>query len=394
MPVVGDTLDEPDETFTRQLDGATNATIADGQGMATIRRRRRAALRWTTSRSPRATRAPSTATFTVSLSQPSGRTVTVNYATADGTATQPSDYRRPRHADVRSGPDVEDGHCDVIGDTAVEPDETFNLNLGSSNASIADGVGVGTIANDDVVVTARDTIARDQRRDGHPEGNSGANTAVLHGHAVVAALSAVTSTTGPGTARPRTRQLHGRLRHASRSPRSRVEGDRHDGQRRHGAGTRRAVQRRPVVAVGRHDRRQPRRRHDINDDSIGGGGSVGSGDLFCGTQHRGKCNGLKVKDEFDRPGNASWVFAAYNPLGNSNKGRAAASKPIVLTRVRKRVRAGVVNFRVRLKPGAKTKKLYKHVRRAHFKGILITRTFVPADGGAVQTINKSVKLKP
>ena len=41
---------------------------------------------------------------------------------------------------------------------------------------------------------------------------------------------------------------------------------------------------------------------------------------FCGRQHRGKCKGIKVKGEFGGPGNASWVFDAYNPTpGKSGK---------------------------------------------------------------------------
>lgn len=36
VPVLGDTLDEPDETFTVELSGAANATISDGQGVGTI----------------------------------------------------------------------------------------------------------------------------------------------------------------------------------------------------------------------------------------------------------------------------------------------------------------------------------------------------------------------
>src|SRR5262249_30621086 len=36
VPVIGDRLGEPDETFVVNLSGATNATIADGQAVGTI----------------------------------------------------------------------------------------------------------------------------------------------------------------------------------------------------------------------------------------------------------------------------------------------------------------------------------------------------------------------
>ncbi len=44
----------------------------------------------------------------------------------------------------------------VNGDTAVEPNETFNVNLSNAtgNATILDGTGVGTITNDDAAASA------------------------------------------------------------------------------------------------------------------------------------------------------------------------------------------------------------------------------------------------
>ncbi|WP_219907663.1 Calx-beta domain-containing protein [Aphanothece hegewaldii] len=42
----------------------------------------------------------------------------------------------------------------IIGDTTVEPDETFVVNLTSpTNATLADAIGQGTIQNDDVAAT-------------------------------------------------------------------------------------------------------------------------------------------------------------------------------------------------------------------------------------------------
>ena len=131
----------------------------------------------------------------------------------------------------------------------------------------------------------------------------------------------------------------------------------------------------------------------MDDDEIGGGGSVGAGDLFCGTQHRGKCKGLKVKDEFDRPGNASWTFGAYNPTPGNSAAHAAAAKPIKLGTVKRKVAKGKVSFVFKLKPGAKTRKLYKRVKKAKLKAILITRTFTPTDGGTPEQVTKTVKLK-
>jgi Ca2+-binding RTX toxin-like protein len=90
--------------------------------------------------------------FTVSLSSASSQTVTVAYATADDTATQPSDYTAVGATlTFTPGQTSKTVSVSVNGDTTVEPDETFFVNLSAAtNATIADAQGVGTIQNDDV----------------------------------------------------------------------------------------------------------------------------------------------------------------------------------------------------------------------------------------------------
>ncbi|HEX5948064.1 MAG TPA: Calx-beta domain-containing protein, partial [Actinomycetota bacterium] len=91
------------------------------------------------------------ATFTVSLSTPSVSQVTVDWATANGTATAPSDYTPGSGTVMFASLDTtETVSVQVHGDTMVEADETFILNLSApSGAGIGDGQGVGTISNDD-----------------------------------------------------------------------------------------------------------------------------------------------------------------------------------------------------------------------------------------------------
>ena len=61
--------------------------------------------------------------------------------------------------------------------------------------------------------------------------------------------------------------------------------------------------------------------------------AVNGSDLFCGTQARGQCAGIKFKESFDRPGNASWKFAAYNPTpGKSGRAHTAAARTLVSAR--------------------------------------------------------------
>jgi hypothetical protein len=91
--------------------------------------------------------------FTVTLSSPSAQTVTVNYLSADGTADA-KDYGTVRGTLTFSpGQTSKTITVSVVGDNAVEPNETFFVNLSAAvNATIADGQGVGTIVNDDAVI--------------------------------------------------------------------------------------------------------------------------------------------------------------------------------------------------------------------------------------------------
>ena len=92
-----------------------------------------------------------TINFTVSLSAPSVQTVSVSFATANGTATAPADYAAVSGTRTFSpGQTVKTISVSVKGDRQRERNETFRVNLSSaSNATIVDGVGVGTIVNND-----------------------------------------------------------------------------------------------------------------------------------------------------------------------------------------------------------------------------------------------------
>jgi CSLREA domain-containing protein len=124
----------------------------------------------------------------------------------------------------------------------------------------------------------------------------------------------------------------------------------------------------------------------------GGPPGVDVDDLFCGAQHRGRCNGLKVKGIFDRPGNASWTFDAYNP-NPGGKSATAATKKIRLGQIKRVItKAGTVQVVFKLKKGAKTTRLFKQVKKAKLKSILVTLTFTTA-GGEKKTSTKTIKLK-
>ena len=91
------------------------------------------------------------AVFTVSLSASSTQTVTVQFATANGTATSGSDYQTfSGTLTFNPGETSKTITVRVRGDTVVEPNETFFVNLSNpTNATIADSQGLGTILNND-----------------------------------------------------------------------------------------------------------------------------------------------------------------------------------------------------------------------------------------------------
>jgi CSLREA domain-containing protein len=96
------------------------------------------------------------ATFTVTLSGETFQPVTVNYATANGTATAGSDYTATTGTlifNVNPGETSKQITVSVLGDSLFEANETFFVNLSNAtNASIADAQAQGTITNDDVTL--------------------------------------------------------------------------------------------------------------------------------------------------------------------------------------------------------------------------------------------------
>jgi parallel beta-helix repeat protein len=107
------------------------------------------------------------AVFTVTLSEASSQTVTVNFTTVDGTAlTADNDYQ-PASGTLTFDPGQTTKTITVLvnGDTIIENDETFTVNLSNpQNATIASGAGTGAIQNDDAPPPAPPPpIARAQR---------------------------------------------------------------------------------------------------------------------------------------------------------------------------------------------------------------------------------------
>ena len=150
VEVIGDTTPEPGETFFVTLSGATNALIADGQGIASIvDDEPRLSINDVSGLEGNSGTTPFT--FTVSLSAACAAPVTVNFATQDGTALGGQDYQATSGTlTFAPGETSKPITVEVIGDTTPEPGETFFINLsGATNALIADGQGIASIMDDE-----------------------------------------------------------------------------------------------------------------------------------------------------------------------------------------------------------------------------------------------------
>jgi hypothetical protein len=152
VPVVGDLLDEANETFLMRLSGAVGAILGDAQATGTIVDDDPAPAVSIDDISVAEGEAGTTiAAFTLSLSAPSGLAVSVAAATADGTATAGSDYTAGSWTVVfPPGTTAFPLGVAVRGDRVWETDETFLVNLSAPvSATLANTQGAGTILNDD-----------------------------------------------------------------------------------------------------------------------------------------------------------------------------------------------------------------------------------------------------
>jgi len=148
--VHGDTIAEPNETFQVLLSQATGAVIADGQGLGTVvDDEPRISINDVALLEGRS--GTKLFVFTVTLSATSAVPVTVNFATANGTAKSTEDYNA-QSGTLTFAPGQTSKTISIVvkGDRKREADETFFVNLsGAVGALLLDGQGKGTIRNDD-----------------------------------------------------------------------------------------------------------------------------------------------------------------------------------------------------------------------------------------------------
>jgi hypothetical protein len=156
ITVFGDTLDESNETFFLRLTDPVGATLGDAEGKATI----------TDDDAPPSVSSVAAVTvpegnsgdtpfasIDVTLSAPSGRQVSVDYTTMDGSATAGSDYDLTADTlEFAVGQTIGSIGVPVLGDDATEGDETFSVDIADPvNATVGTHPTVVTIQDNDPI---------------------------------------------------------------------------------------------------------------------------------------------------------------------------------------------------------------------------------------------------
>ena len=158
VTLLDDAVSEGDETFTVTLSNVSaNASLGTAVGTGTINDDE--SVPTVSIDSPAGvTEGPAAViTFTATLSAPAAADVTVDVASADGTATAGSDYTAlpTTQLTILAGQLTATQDVTLLDDAVSEGDETFTVTLSnvSANASLGTAVGTGTINDDESVPT-------------------------------------------------------------------------------------------------------------------------------------------------------------------------------------------------------------------------------------------------
>jgi VCBS repeat-containing protein len=152
VPLIGDLLDEIDETFQVELTRPVNVLIEDALADATILDDDDPpSISIGDATLVEGDQGSSDAVFVVSLSAISSKTITLNFTTADESATSVDDYVAASGTlTFAPGETEKQILVSVNGDSAYEPNETFAVVLSSAtNGTLVGPPAKGTIGNDD-----------------------------------------------------------------------------------------------------------------------------------------------------------------------------------------------------------------------------------------------------
>jgi chitinase len=150
VPIRGDTITEGTETFVVNLSSPVNGTIADAQGVGTIYDNEGPPA--IVASDVTGSESSGTLSFSVLLTNANATTVSVNYATADGSALAGSDYVAATGTlTFTAGQVLKTVSTTILDDGLAEDDETFTLDLSNATGGLAilSLHPIGTIENDD-----------------------------------------------------------------------------------------------------------------------------------------------------------------------------------------------------------------------------------------------------
>lgn len=152
--VNGDTVDETQETLFLDISNVQNATVSSSRGTGFINDDDGPTISINDVTVTEGNSGTKAATFTLSLSGSSVEAIAIRAITAPGTATASSDYNSIDSVLIfQPGTVTRTVDVAIIGDTNLEPNETFSVNLSDPfGTTIADGTGVGTILDDDTLL--------------------------------------------------------------------------------------------------------------------------------------------------------------------------------------------------------------------------------------------------
>jgi hypothetical protein len=157
VPITDDAVTELTEQFTITLSSPTNASIADDTATGTILDNDPPTVSVEDASTAEGNANSHPMKFLVSLSSPTSATVTVNFATQSLSAKFSDHDYQPVTGTLAFSPGQTSKTIPVtvFGDTKVEPDETFKLNLsGATNGVLgSSSSALGTILNEDHDVT-------------------------------------------------------------------------------------------------------------------------------------------------------------------------------------------------------------------------------------------------
>lgn len=157
--VNGDTVDEVQETFFLNISNVQNATVDQGTRTGFINDDDGPTVSVNDVSVTEGNSGTKAATFTVTLSGPSVEAIAIRAVSTPVTATASTDYNSVNVVVIfQPGTITRTFDVTVNGDTILEPNETFLVNLTESfGATVADGEGVGTILDDDTLLVLEES---------------------------------------------------------------------------------------------------------------------------------------------------------------------------------------------------------------------------------------------